>query len=115
MGLAGFLTAFAAFYAAITTNTTTKPNLRAGSSVTNCNTASLFHFDSGQLNPPNPPPNTNTTPALQFTNSYQVISDGTVDYQVNLNGLPYAYSEPLCSPNMAALLSSDSILFIQIP
>jgi hypothetical protein len=38
--------------------------------------------------------------SLTFTNSYSVIIDGTVDYAVNLNGLPYTYSEPLCTPNL---------------
>ena len=99
MGLAGFLAAVAAAVATFTINH--HHSLRGGSTVSNCDTASLFQYDSGSLNPPNPLPNTNTTLILTFTNNFATIADGTIDYSVNLNGLPYTYSEPLCSPNMA--------------
>jgi hypothetical protein len=70
------------------------------SSVVNCNTESLFVYESGVLNPPNPLPNTNTTLELTFTNNYSELNSGIIDFSVNVNGLPYAYSEPICSPNL---------------
>lgn len=95
MGFACFLITLASSFAIATS-----AHLRGSSSVVNCNAASLFQYDSGVLNPLNPPPNTNTTLELTFTNNWQTVTDGTVDFAINLNGLPYTYSEPLCSQNL---------------
>ncbi|NBR60796.1 MAG: hypothetical protein EBT86_03935 [Actinobacteria bacterium] len=74
--------------------------LRGSGVVSDCNPTSLFHFDSATLEPTNPLPDTNITLSLNFTNSYSVVTDGNVDYLINFNGLPYSYTEPLCTPSL---------------
>lgn len=101
MGILNYLlAAAAAATAAVELNETFTSTSTSTSTVTNCNTASLFHYDAASLNPPNPPPNTNTTLEVTFTNDYGVVENGTIAFDVNLNGLPYTYTELLCSQNL---------------
>lgn len=86
--------------------------ITAPGTVTSCDTTSKFTFQTGALNPPAPPPFTNTTVSVSFSNNYQVVEDGTVDFLINLNGLPYTYSEPLCSTNLPCPIAlGDHIVF----
>lgn len=63
----------------------------------NCNTTSVFNYINATLIPENPKINEMFVLTVGFTNNYQVISSGTIDYTVNYNGLPYGFTEPLCS------------------
>lgn len=66
--------------------------------VDNCDAMSLFQYEEGSLLPPLPlsPPETNTSLQLTFSNNWKVVDDGYINYVVNLNGVPYSYSESLC-------------------
>jgi len=37
---------------------------------------------------------------IVFSNNYTIIENGTIEYTINLNGMPYYYTEPLCGENM---------------
>jgi hypothetical protein len=100
MGLLKYLTASVAAAATAAVKMHLRGSGFSSSTVSDCNAGSLFHYDTGALNPPNPLPNTNTTLVLTFTNNHAPVNNGNIDFTVNLNGLPYSYTEPLCSQNL---------------
>lgn len=83
--------------------------------VTSCDISSKFTFQTGTLNPPAPLPNTNTTVSVSFSNNYQVVEDGTVDFLINLNGLPYTYTEPLCTINLPCPIALGNHIVLSNP
>lgn len=100
MGLLKYLTAAMAAAVAAAAAVHLRGSVFSSSTVSDCDAGSLFHYDTGVLNPPNPLPNTNTTLVLTFTNNHAPVNNGNIDFTVNLNGLPYSYTEPLCSQNL---------------
>ena len=73
--------------------------------ITSCDSTSKFIFNQATLDPPAPLPKQNVTAMVQFTNNYKLVENGTTTYQINLNGLPYSYSENLCSYNLPCPIS----------
>ena len=88
-----FVSAFAAILAVSSASA-------ANNGVNSCNDLALFNYKNGTLYPLYPAQNMNTTLIVDFDNIYKQINDGTLDLQVNLNGLPYSSTEPLCSVNL---------------
>jgi hypothetical protein len=85
-------------------NTLSKTGLRTSesilfNSVFDCDTTSKFNYLNGTLSPESPLLNENFTLTVGYVNNYQIVNGGTIDYTVNFNGLPYSFTEPICSVN----------------
>jgi hypothetical protein len=90
-------------------------------SVTNCDPTSHFTYLNGAITPSSPQLYENFTLEVGYSNNYKVVNGGIVDYTINFNGLPYLYSEPLCSNNLPCpielgdhIVSSNPISLNQI-
>lgn len=68
----------------------------ASASVSTCGTG-LFQLNSMSLTPDPPIKGQNSTLSITYTNPDSDITDGSVKYSFNYNGIPYSQSDTLCS------------------
>jgi len=95
-----FTTALAIVNSTLLTNPTNLSNTHILTTVTNCDSTSKFNYLNGTLTPETPKINENFTLTIGYKNNYKIVNSGTIDYTLNFNGLPYSFSEPLCSTNL---------------
>lgn len=107
MGVLTFLASAAAVFQ-LGGNTPTKP------SITNCLDYPQILLESANIRPSYSRPS-HVDINIIFNNHYGIIENGTIEYTAKLNGIPYYYTDNICSNNLQCPITLGRHQFSSFP